>query len=296
MKELDDIKDLFNEKLGNFEAPVRPEMWSSISSQIGVTSTATSGGGLSVFAKTIIGFTVAASVAVGGYFIVKEVSSNKKEENNSEKNLDFKNQDIKTASIKESTTGNQESIQVSGKNIQMNYPLDVLDNLGQKDNVIYNAPIINQDLGQKQSVGSILEEGGTVKKENNTIKEIISDNPEVIENDNKEEKSIDSEKTDDVDVTFDEFEIGELKNIFTPNGDRINDFLSVESKGLTDFNVVVLDQNSKCVYQSNQADFVWDGTGKNGEVVPEGNYVYYITARDSKGKIITKHSMLRIEY
>jgi len=109
----------------------------------------------------------------------------------------------------------------------------------------------------------------TVIKENNVPESVLS--------------------SDDIDY------IGVLPNVFTPNGDRINDVLSIETKDLSDFSIVVIDKNSKIVYQSTDANFVWDGTTLNGELVAKGSYIYYITARNSKGELISKHSMLNIE-
>ncbi|MEY3439297.1 MAG: hypothetical protein RL265_1882, partial [Bacteroidota bacterium] len=39
----------------------------------------------------------------------------------------------------------------------------------------------------------------------------------------------------------------------------------------------------------------WDGLGLSGDPVLSGNYVYFITARDATGNLVTKHSVLRIE-
>jgi gliding motility-associated-like protein len=83
--------------------------------------------------------------------------------------------------------------------------------------------------------------------------------------------------------------------VFTPNGDNVNDFLSVESSQLVDFQVVVLDRFNKTVFKSSDPSFRWDGIGLSGDPVPTGNYVYFITARDEEGKPINKYSTLRIE-
>ena len=87
-----------------------------------------------------------------------------------------------------------------------------------------------------------------------------------------------------------------LPNVFTPNGDGTNDYLETKIEGVTEFSVVVLNENGKVVYQSQDTDFKWDGTLPNGDKVLQGSYVYYITGKDSEGKLVSKHSRLTIKY
>jgi gliding motility-associated-like protein len=66
-------------------------------------------------------------------------------------------------------------------------------------------------------------------------------------------------------------------NVFTPNGDGINDFFEAELRGLTNVEVVVFDRWGRKVFSANRADFRWDGTD-NGNPMPIGVYVYLISA------------------
>lgn len=291
MKEADNIKDLFNEKLGNFEAPVRPELWTNISSQIGVTSSITGGGGLSVFTKTVIGFSVAASVAVVSYFVVNSDSSNKKEETNSTSAIEVKAE--KSVQVKEDAVINTvPEVDLKDKTAVTESSNPGFPSIDHQ--VIFIPPIPDMELDLKES-GLMIKapDVQTVEKaSDNTVNSTESKASDVATDvDNTDEAN----ESEDSGLIKEDFFIGELPNIFSPNRDGANDYLSVKSSGLTDFTIVILDQNSKTVYTSNQSDFVWDGTGLNGETVPDGNYVYYITARDSKGKFVTKNSYLRIE-
>jgi len=292
VKEVDNIRDLFNEKLGNFEAPVRPELWTNISSQIGVTSSTTVGGGLSLFAKTIIGISVAASVAVGSYFLVKERSTKKE-------NFDQEHKLVVNTTKDSETTNTDVTSDVNSNKLSPSTPgikelIDIAAFTPQKDKVSVVTPFGYDEINVDVAPGLNTENSEGNRTEGNKD-ETTNTEANNITNTSEEDNIATEESSNSNDIAASEVEIKELPDIFTPNGDRINDFLSVESNGLTDFNVVVLDQNSKIVYQSSQADFVWDGTALNGEIVPEGNYVYYITARNSEGKMISKHSMLRIE-
>jgi gliding motility-associated-like protein len=86
----------------------------------------------------------------------------------------------------------------------------------------------------------------------------------------------------------------DLPNIFTPNNDGLNDYLEIKSLGLTDFSLVVLDMNGKPVFQTNDPAFKWDGMSLANERVKDGNYLYYFTARNSVGMLISKSQSLSI--
>lgn len=293
MKEVDNIKDLFNEKLGNFEATVRPDLWSNISSQISVNAASTSGG-LSVLAKTAIGFTIAASVAVVGYLVVKDDSTSKKPEKNELQSTvqDKEASSSETINNNPSKTDNTTVIQTTNRS-------------NDHEEQIYNpfidknvpvGPVVTDESAENNTLPTKQNENSAFTKENeNSSAESgkqSSTNNEVKENTSS---TIDPEKVNENTTVSEDYFIAELPNFFSPNGDGINEVLSIESRGLVDFNIVILDQHSKIVYKSNQPDFVWDGVGMNGLIVPEGNYLYYITARDSKGKFVNKHSYLRVE-
>ena len=86
-----------------------------------------------------------------------------------------------------------------------------------------------------------------------------------------------------------------LSNVFTPNGDGTNDFLSIQSEGLQDFSVVILNQANKIVYQSSDSKFSWDGKLVSGDDAPAGNYIYFVTAKSPTGKSIQQSSTLFIQ-
>ena len=279
MEGKDNIKDLFGEKLNGFEANVRPELWVNISSQIGGVTSVTAATGTSLFIKTIVGLTVAASVAVVSYFVLTEKKTDKIIQSKTiSKPTETKKQgQIQSESIKE-------------KNERVEKPDDATNFLN-----VYLSEMLNSSLGEAYTEENKITEHiitpVLINKENKEV--VIIEKIQQVDKVNKNE--VDQLAPEIVDVMEDEEYLGVLPNVFTPNGDRINDVFSIESKNLSDFSIVVIDKNSKTVYQSTDANFVWDGNGVNGEIVSKGTYVYYITARNSKGELVSKHSMLNIE-
>ena len=91
-----------------------------------------------------------------------------------------------------------------------------------------------------------------------------------------------------------EGEIGQLPNVFTPNGDGQNDIFFIESKHLKSFQLTIMDMNQKVIYTTNNPDFRWKGLDKYGQPVKEGNYIYIIVAEDESGNTINKYQKLTI--
>ena len=279
MEGKDNIKELFGEKLGGFEANVRPELWANISSQIGTTVSVASTAGATLFTKTIIGISVAASIAVVSYFVFtdnksKELTPNKSSSTPQKESI--QNEKEKYVSVVKDKT--IEKGDLKNEMLNINVFENVSSNIAEINIPAHNS--IEQNITQPLIVSENKEEvNKPIILQNDQIVTVIKEN-------NVPESVLSS---DDIDY------IGVLPNVFTPNGDRINDVLSIETKDLSDFSIVVIDKNSKIVYQSTDANFVWDGTTLNGELVAKGSYIYYITARNSKGELISKHSMLNIE-
>lgn len=281
----DNIKDLFSEKLNGFEANVRPELWANISSQIGVTSGAVATGGLSVLTKAIIGITAAASIV--GLSVVILNSSEKEEKQIENKSITEQKVIIPNDSEQKVIDAHQiDKIKETNKIVEEPISLEVesINELyvgGSNDKTETSTP----ELNKKRIIEDKKVEPLPVKiVKPEVVSPIV---PEIVEHKEIKENTIITEKESKI--------VLDLPNVFTPNGDRVNDFLSIESHGLIDFSVVVLDNKNNIVYKSSEPNFSWDGVGMNGDLVPAGNYVYYVTARDTEGKLVTRHSALHIQ-
>jgi len=282
----DKIKDLFSEKLGNFESSVRPELWSNIASQIGASTTvATVSTGVSLFTKTIIGLSVAAAIGGFGYFAWNNDSqqSDKKDVEVTANRTITKEDGTPQYSNQSNKSAQRNTNDVNGALNQTIEPLvgdfvlptteDFMDLLLENKEL----PISYVQLAESK-LPEIVEEP---KQENPVIKEEHSS-----ENSDNLSNSTPLTETEKVEL--------ELPNVFSPNNDGANDYFEIKSEGLTDFSLVVLDMNGKPVFQTTDPGFKWDGMNLSNEKVKDGNYLYYITARDAEGKLISNSQSLRI--
>ena len=277
MKNKDDIKDLFSDKLGSFEAKVNPELWGNIASQIG-GGVAASTTGISILSKWLIG------LGVSGAAVVSVVVLTSPEE----KVLASTPIDTETIAIKKQTENNKAVTTNDDKNyiIQTNSFVD--DAISETEEVIIEAEIIQTE--EQEEV--IATETILTEEEEETI-----ETETILTEAQEEEETIETETilTEAQEEEADEIEMSlVLPNYFSPNNDNNNDEFFITSEGLTSFNIVILNDKNQTVFQSNNPNFIWNGLGLNGNPVPEGNYLYYLTAEDPKGNAINKYSLLRI--
>ena len=62
----------------------------------------------------------------------------------------------------------------------------------------------------------------------------------------------------------------DIYNVFTPNGDGINDTYQFADEMLTKLNVSIYNRWGQQVFEINDIKGVWDGRGYNGELLPDG--------------------------
>lgn len=77
-----------------------------------------------------------------------------------------------------------------------------------------------------------------------------------------------------------------IPNIFSPNGDNINELFTITAKGLVQFNCKIFDRWGLLLYEWEDINLGWDGKNKaNGQKVSDGTYYYLITYVDKKNKV-----------
>lgn len=77
----------------------------------------------------------------------------------------------------------------------------------------------------------------------------------------------------------------EIPNVFTPNGDDVNDEFYFPAKAIADFSSVVYDRWGKIVFEFNSIQDKWDGSNyKNGKLCSDGMYFYTYNGTSTNGQ------------
>lgn len=276
MEQNDQIKEFFQQHLSNHQEVVRPEIWSAVSSAIAAPALVKTG--LSVISKTVIGIGIAASVLVSAYLFYASESKETNKPSQEKK---------KTKEVPPIPTNNNTLVKIETK--KNTIPLIVLEN-----NDLLSSEVVVYDVNDSKTIPfESVQPPNTAPLQD--MGENVSNNPVKTNNDfivipqveSAHELTLSAEKDQELKLV--------LSNVFTPNGDGTNDYLFIQSEGLLDFSVVVLNQKNQIIYQSTDAKFSWDGKLANGEEVPAANYIYFVTAKSSNGKFIQQSSTLLIQ-
>lgn len=275
MIEKDYIKELFQEKLTSHEVPVRADLWTSVSSSIGGSSVVASS--MSIATKLIIAASVSA-VALVTFYLVNNKNSVptpiKKEYPQEQRIITIDPLKIEKEEVKKDEKLLPKQPE---QRVDCEYDFSTPENESDLNSEFQqsNKIDINKEIVTEKGPQKIEQQDPIIRNSNPSANEIVA-NPELT---TKEKESTIL-----------------LPNIFTPNGDGKNDFLSIKIGEVTEFSVVILNQANKVIFTSNDPNFSWDGLAINGEISPAGTYVYYISAKDLNGKLLTKYSNLTISY
>ncbi len=299
MEGKDNIKELFSQKLGNYEAPVNPDLWASISSQVAAAGTTTAAStGLSMLAKVAIGIGV--STAAIATVVVLSTSSEKDkksaelpktelqesntESTRSETEAPAENGVSQESALTADTRINQQELEPSTESQQLETPTQ----LNEPDPMISNTPMDINNMSTKR-----IQEIETTEDEPQIIQGVTYANET---NYGAEPENSEDYQLDETPSAPKEAPIKRFVNVFTPNGDKENDEFFLESEGLTDFSVVVFNPEGDIVYKSDDPNFRWDGRDiRTNEIVPEGNYMYMVTAYDAEGNPYPIYERLKIK-
>jgi gliding motility-associated-like protein len=96
--------------------------------------------------------------------------------------------------------------------------------------------------------------------------------------------------------------------IFTPNGDNVNDKFIVEGKFIKNLKMTIYDRWGNPIFHDEQNGYPiqtsqspntvigWDGTMNNGNKALEGSYAFKIEIEDTIGQITVKEGALLLAY
>jgi gliding motility-associated-like protein len=79
-------------------------------------------------------------------------------------------------------------------------------------------------------------------------------------------------------VTIDATDFINIPNVFTPDGDGVNDLFYIDNAGLTEYRLDIFNRWGVKVFQSETAGEKWDGRSTSGEILSDGTYFYILKA------------------
>jgi len=80
-----------------------------------------------------------------------------------------------------------------------------------------------------------------------------------------------------------------IPNAFTPNNDGTNDDFQIQGVGVSEFSMLIFDRWGNAVFQSNDINIPWNGSGTS-----QGIYIYRITVTDYTGRIYQYNGYLSV--
>ena len=282
--EKDILKDLFSEKLENYEAKVNPALWNSIASKIAVPAATSAVVGKTVLSKIIIGSSIAAAVAIGGYIFLtpsENTTTPTKETVVPKEQVSKSNTSKAFVEAEEAVVASQNKTKaVSSKNTE-NKEVTVNNELIPTHSNEHGGEVVTTIRTETtEEIITTIKHSPDAPAEKSVSKTTKT---------TRQELQREKQKSDQEDNS-----IENLPNVFTPNNDGSNDYFSIQSSGVKDFSIVVMDNKNSVVFKSDDANFKWNGVDLKGDQVPEGNYIYYITGYNAIGKVITKYSALKV--
>jgi gliding motility-associated-like protein len=84
-------------------------------------------------------------------------------------------------------------------------------------------------------------------------------------------------------------------NVFTPNGDGVNDLFTFTSEGMQSLHCRIYNRWGNLIYEWNDVLQGWDGTNMhNGKLVSDGVYYYIADVEDATGEVHQLHGFIQV--
>ena len=85
-----------------------------------------------------------------------------------------------------------------------------------------------------------------------------------------------------------------IPNVFTPNGDNINDVFTIQSTGVKEMTLSIFNRWGLSLYEFSGPNAAWDGNNSSGEKVVDGTYYYLIKVLGNNGKKLEKQGTVSL--
>lgn len=286
MKQNDNIKELFSKKLVNHEASVNPELWNAIASKIGsapfIGTVAAKGISLSI--KTIISVVTLTIVGVTSIYLLQTEKEKSPNPPRIKQGLIESERNETTHTI---LTNEENKKRVKSPQNTNVYQEEEQNNMTQESVITPDSEKTTSDALMNLTEKNVSE--GEEEQMNTFSK------TEAIQSSTKMYKEEQTQLSSVSHIEGVEQEI-KLPNIVTPNNDGENDLFWINSKNLHDFSITILSDKNKVVFSSSDPDFKWDGKDLFSNLVPAGTYIYFFTAKNQQGKLISKSNKLEVKY
>jgi gliding motility-associated-like protein len=363
LSDKDEIKELFQRELGNYEAKVDPSIWSGIQSGLS-SSTAAASGSLGIAAKITIAIATSAILGTAAYYILsdkvvpaeRELAEEMEKVANekADKIVETENKSIQKVDV---STQKERRTPLTDSSLNVDLKAEHDNNLeaSNNDSLVSPQVKVNEQSTSQTGIDPTKNNGGENKTTEATPEKNIDTSESLKTNSAKERSLLELkpfierqenqrikfgiEQKNITDIYWDfgdgnrsrnfspehfydksgeyivtvsgmngdeeiqkmlrvkvevEGKILNLPNVFTPNRDGQNDYFFIESEGLVDFQITIMNTKQEVVFQSNNSSFKWNGLLQNGKVAPSGNYVYIVIASDKAGNTINKYQRLSI--
>jgi gliding motility-associated-like protein len=86
----------------------------------------------------------------------------------------------------------------------------------------------------------------------------------------------------------------EIPNVFTPNGDGINDLFTIKATGVKEISLSVFNRWGLKLYDFTGPKAAWDGNISNGAKASDGTYFFFVKATGYDDKVIEKNGTVNL--
>ncbi|MEI8192533.1 MAG: gliding motility-associated C-terminal domain-containing protein [Flavobacteriia bacterium] len=258
------FETILKEKLNAHEVPVRPELWNNVAKSAGISS-----GGIGI--GTVLGIASGVLLVAGtlGYFMFSPTQKKEAVDSRAVKTVVKESQVQQKEILPKNTTPTAEN----------NKETLLFDEIESS----FEIPVTETRTLEQMPINEETAEIPSLTLNTPVIEKVQMPAPKELTK--AQAPSISEIKP---------FAQRTLPNTITPNNDGINDELMFDASGLTDFNLVVIDQAYKVIFSTTDPAFRWAGNLPNGDAVPAGNYQYYFSAKNESGQWVTQYASLTI--